>query len=147
MTAFTPPLLAAMSGAKPRARRAHIPAPKEAVLHFGVAKLLRDHCLPTWRWTHIGHGEKRDIRTATKLMQLGQQKGWPDFLFISPDGRVHCLELKRLGSDLSFDQEKFQIWCVSHGVPYIVCRTMEQVLFAFEHWGCLRIQFTPRREE
>lgn len=144
---LTPPLLAAMAGFKVRQRKERVPVPKESVLHFAVAKLLREHTLPSWRWTHIGHGEKRDIKTAIKLMQLGQKPGWPDFLFISPTGRVHCLELKRLGGELSFNQEEFRIWCVAHSVPYEVAYTMDHVLLALERWECLNVKFPARRAD
>jgi VRR-NUC domain len=127
-------------GRKPRARKAPIPRPKELTLHFAVAKLLREHALPDWQWTHVGHGEARDIRTASKLKQMGLRAGWPDFVLIQPSGQLHCLELKRLGEGLSEDQEEFRIWCVRHGVPHVVAHNLDEVLIAFDRWSCLRIR-------
>jgi hypothetical protein len=72
-----PPLLALAAGRKPRPRKAPAFRPKEITLHCAVAKLLREHCLETSRWTHIGHGEVRDIRTAVKLKNMGLRKGMP----------------------------------------------------------------------
>lgn len=158
---LTPPLIAMMEGRKPRARREHIPTPKELVLQFAVAKLLREHCLPEWEWAHYPSGEHRgvcvgkdgrgkkvymtDIRTATKLKQMGAKAHWPDFIFVAPDNTFRCLELKREGEDLDDGQEEFRERCIKRGTPHVVAWTMEQVLFAFETWGCLRVQFTPRR--
>jgi hypothetical protein len=133
------------------------------VLHFGVAKLLRDHCLPEWEWAHYPSGEHRgvcvgtdyagkkiymkDIRTVTKLKQMGTKPHWPDFIFIAPDNTFHCLELKRAGEKLDDGQEEFRERCVRRGTPHVVARTMEEVLLTFEVWGCLRVRFTPRRAE
>jgi hypothetical protein len=141
---LTPPLLGMMQGKKVRPRRERVPAPKELTLHMPVAKLLREYLKPDWIGTHIPSGEKRDIRTATKLKQMWTQPGWPDFLFLSPIGVAHCLELKRIGNDLTASQEDFRTWCIAHRVPYEVCWTMDQVLLAFERWECLRVQFTQR---
>jgi hypothetical protein len=135
-----PPLLMLAQGRKPRPREAPASRPKEITLHMAAAKVLRDHCLSDWQWTHVGAGELRDIRTAGKLKATGVRRGWPDFVLVPPIGRLHCLELKRQGEELSEDQENFQIWCVRHGTPYVVARNLDQVLVAFDVWGCLRIQ-------
>src|SRR5947207_14883181 len=135
-----------MAGKKPRARRERAPVPKELELHMPVAKLLREHCLPSWRWTHIPSGEVRDILTASKLKQMGLQRGWPDFIFISPHGSIRCLELKRPGGKLTREQEAYRLWCVQHGVPYTVACTIDQVLEALAFWGCLRIKIPARAE-
>jgi hypothetical protein len=143
-----PPLLAIMKGSKQRWRQpGTMPAPKELVLHMAVAKLLRDHCLPDWRWTHFPSGEKRDIRTATKLKQMGLQRGWPDFLLLSPfDSRqIHCLELKREGEDLTDEQREFGDWIMDHGGMYSVVWNMDMVLTVLDVWGCLRVKYEPRQ--
>lgn len=67
---------------------------------MAVAKILRDHALPEWQWTHIAHGEVRDIRTAAKLKAMGVRKGWPDFILVPPSGQLRCIELKRIGEKL-----------------------------------------------
>lgn len=139
------PLLVAMAGGKPRARWWQgAPVPKEEVLHRDVAKLLRDHALPQWQWTHVGHGANyTSAREGARMKALGVCRGWPDFVFISPYGSVRCLELKRLGGELTEEQEAFRMWCIPHGVPYVVAWTMDQVLAAMDSWGCLRIKI-PR---
>ena len=155
-----------MQGSKVRPRRAARVVPKELELHMPVAKLLREHCNKDWIWTHFPSGElrgvctgkdyatgratyMRDIRTATKLKQMGLQRGWPDFLLFSPyDSRqIHGLELKRLGAELTDEQEEFGAWLTDHYGKYAVCWTMDQVLWTFERWGCLRIKYTARAAE
>jgi VRR-NUC domain len=133
------PLLDLAEGRKTRLRKAPLPRPKEIVLHMAVAKMLRDHALPSWQWCHIPSGEARDIRTAAKLKQMGVRRGWPDFLLVAPDGAIRCLELKRAGENLTDDQEAFQTWCIAHAVPYSVCRTIDEALAVLDAWSCLRI--------
>ena len=140
----TLPFISIIEGRKPRLRKAPVARPKEHVLHFSVAKLLREHCLPEWQWTHIASGELRDVRTATKLKRMGLRSGWPDFILIPPTGQMHCLELKRIGKDLTEDQEAFRVWCDRHRVPHQVCWTMDDALGALDAWGCLRIRLSGR---
>jgi VRR-NUC domain len=75
---------------------------------------------------------------------MGLKRGWPDFVLIPPTGQLHCLELKRLGEKLSEDQIAFQTWCIRHGVPHSVCRTIDEVLAGLDHWQCLRIKIAGR---
>jgi hypothetical protein len=113
--------------------------PKELSLHMVVAKLLRDHCLDSWRWTHIPSGEHRDIRTASKLKQMGTQKGWPDFLLIDPFGYACCLELKREKQKLTAEQKAFSLWCGSHAVRFGIAHTIDDALRFLGRLNCLRI--------
>jgi hypothetical protein len=112
---------------------------------MSVAKVLRDHALPQWQWTHIPSGELRDIRTAVKLKRMGTKPGWPDFVLIPPSGQLHCLEVKRIGETLSDVQEDFRLWCISHGVPHSVVFTFDQALAALDAWACLRIKIGRSR--
>ena len=106
---------------------------------MAVAGLLRQHVAPGWKWGHYPAGEHRDFRTAAKLRAMGLQRGWPDIILFSPAGRLHALELKRLGEDLTDDQEAFQRWAIARGVPHSIARTVPEVLAIFAAWGCLRI--------
>lgn len=136
----TPPLLLLAAGRKARPRRAPTIRPLESRLQTDVAKLLTDHCLSDWRWTHFPAGEKRDVITGARLRRFGLQKGWSDFLFISPDGQLHCLELKRIGADMTAEQEAFWRFCIRSGVPHSTCRTIDEVLIVFDRWQCLRVK-------
>jgi hypothetical protein len=146
MTDAAPPLLVAMAGGKPRLRGARIPVPKESKLHVLVADLLRDHCLPDWRWRFL-NSKARDAREGAIFKTMGVSRGWPDFILVSPFGSVRFLELKRLGEEPSDDQREFRVWCLRCGVPHVVAWTMDQVHEAFMNWGCLRIRIPPRRRD
>jgi hypothetical protein len=145
MTAI-PPLLKIMEGKRARPRKAPLTAPKESVLHIAVANTLRDHALPEWQWTHVPSGELRDIRTAVKLKRMGVRRGWPDFILLPPTGRLHCLELKRHGEELTEEQEAFQLWSIRHGVPHSVAFTFDEALAFLDAIGCLRIKIVAADE-
>lgn len=138
---ISPPLLQLADGRKVRARKALVFRPRESRLHTDVADLLRNHALQDWRWTHISRKAK-DAREGAILNEMGVQKGWPDFLLLSPfDNRqVHGLELKRHGESLTLEQDEWREWCLAHGGKYAVAWTMDDVLDAFYDWGCTRLQ-------
>jgi hypothetical protein len=104
-----------------------------------VAALLRDHALPTWRWSHFPAGEKRDVITGARLKRAGLMRGFPDLIIISPAGFFHGLELKRIGEDLTADQEQFQLWAIRHNIPHSVAYSFDEALAVLGAWGCLRI--------
>jgi hypothetical protein len=135
-----PPLLMIAEGRKPRPRKAPLARPKEIVLHMAVAKVLRDHVLETWAWTHIPSGELRSKITAAKLKRMDAKPGWPDFILVAPSGQLHGLELKRIGERLSGPQEEFQSWCIKHAVKHSVAYNFDQALAALGAWQCLRIK-------
>lgn len=140
----TLPLLSFIEGRKPRLRKSATNRPKEVVLHMAVAKVLRDHAITTWQWTHIASGELRDVRTAVKLKQMGVRRGWPDFVLVPSTGQMHCLELKREGEKLTDAQRDFESWCNAGAIPHAVAFTLDDALAVLDSWGCLRIKITRR---
>jgi hypothetical protein len=140
---LTPPLLVAMAGGKPRLRRPRMPVPKEIILHVAVADLLRAHCLPDWRWTHINRTAK-DARQGKILKTMGVNLGWFDFILISPARLPHFLDVKRIGENLSDSQEELRAWCFTWNIPAAIAWTMDDVLEVFDTWGCLRV-VVPKR--
>jgi hypothetical protein len=134
------PLLMLAAGGKPRPRSFRVPTPEESKLQIDTADLLRAHCLPDWRWTHIPSGGLRDVITASRMKRFGLQRGWPDILLISPKRLPHFLELKRLGAALSDDQEAMRAWCMKVRIPHCVAWKLDEVLEIFDLWGCLRIR-------
>lgn len=109
---------------------------------MATAKVLRSYGRADWQWTHIPNGEVRDKRTAGKLKQMGTRPGWPDFVLIPPTGQLYCLELKRIGEKLTAEQDEFRLWCIRHGISHVVAFTLDEVLSAFQHWGCLTIKIS-----
>ena len=93
-----------------------------------------------------GCGERRDVRTGARLKRMGLQKGWPDFQLVSPRGLFHALELKRVGEELTEEQEAFQLWSIRHGVPHSVAFTFDEALAFLDAIGCLRIKIVAADE-
>jgi hypothetical protein len=105
-----------------------------------------DRCAdPAWLWTHFPAGELRSAATGARLKRQGLKPGWPDYLFISPGGRLHCLELKRRGSKLSDAQEAFGAWC-SHrpSVRWCVAYSYDEAIATVTAWGVLRREVQPQ---
>lgn len=138
-----PPLLALAEGRKPRAKASErAPKPRESKLHADVANLLRYHCLPDWKWRHLWAGASNG-RDGAIMKRMGVVAGWPDFVLISPQGSVRCMELKRSGEEIErgSPQAEFRMWCIAHGVPHVVAWTMDDVLKALGEWRCLRVEY------
>jgi len=141
----TPPLLLLAAGGKPRPRKAPQYRPLESRLQCDVAALLREHALPSWRWSHFPAGERRDIITGARLKRYGLARGWPDIILLSPTGRFHGLELKREGESLTEDQAEFQLWAIRHNVPHSVAFTFDEALAFLDTIGCLRVRIGGAR--
>lgn len=136
---ITSPLLQLAAGRKVRARKVPTIRPRESRLHTAVAKLLKDHCLDTWKWRWVP-AHAKDAREGAIWKLMGAQKHWPDIELISPYGSVRFLELKTIGEELDEGQLEFRIWCIAHGVPHVVAWTIDDVLAAFDAWGCTRLK-------
>jgi hypothetical protein len=76
---------------------------------------------------------------------MGLQRHWADFIFLSPNGLAHFLELKRLGKKLNDGQKDFRLRCIARGNPYEIAWTIDEALLILEKWKCLNVQYTPRR--
>lgn len=93
---------------------------------------------PGWQWSHLPFGEYRLKSTAGKLKRMGVKPGWPDYLFVSPDGRFHCLEMKRAGERGNPHQEAMRAFFERASVPYLMSSNVDQVLSQLKSWGVLR---------
>lgn len=115
------------------------PAPAlERRTHIALAGLLHRTCEPGWWWPHIPSGEYRTLTTGALLQRMGTKAGMFDFLFISPNGVHHWLELKR-GSQgqLSMAQILFRTELQSRGVPYGIARSFDGAVSILTGWGVL----------
>src|SRR5262249_39982128 len=123
------------------------PAP-ELSLQIMVADTLRRWAVHGWLWSHFPAGEHRDHQTdergnrysptGARLKRMGLQRGWSDFILISPAGLAHFLELKRVGEHLSEDQETVRRWCADHGVPYFHTDNYSTAVATLKRWGACR---------
>lgn len=114
-----------------------LPQPLEFLSHIAVADALRAAARPRWLWSHFPAGEHRNAATGARLKRMGLQRGWSDFILISPEALVHWLEMKRGKAPLTEDQEAFRNACWSLGVPWAVARSVDEALAQLVDWGAL----------
>jgi hypothetical protein len=125
------------STGKPRRVR-KAPPPLEFRSHCVVADYLGYLISPGWLWTHFPSGENRTEATGARLKRMGLQKGWPDFILISPTGIFHALELKRPGGTLTPEQKDFRLHCIAHGWPYSLAYSVDEAKAVLNAWGAIR---------
>ena len=78
----------------------------ETSIQIELWKLIETYKLPNVLVFHIPNGEKRGIKTAMRLKQMGVLPGVPDFCYIA-NFRVGFLELKRADGRPSNAQLEF----------------------------------------
>lgn len=124
---------------KKKARFRKPPPALEFETQCALVRTLQEYANPEWFWTAFPSGEKRTKATAGRLKAMGVKPGVSDFVFISPDGLFHGLELKRgkLGR-LSASQESFAAWCGRHGVAYEVAGSFDAAVAILVGWGVLK---------
>ena len=120
------------------------PYATEFRLACAFADTLRRTARKDWRWSHFPAGEFRETVTGERLRRMGLAKGWPDYLFLSPVGQIHCLELKRGRAPLTTEQEGFRDFCKAHGVPWVVARSYDDAIAAVTKWGVLKLEVRPQ---
>ena len=112
------------------------------VLEFPKACVIADACrkflVAGWKWTHLPFGEHRSKATANRLKRMGVMPGWPDYLFVSPSGKHHYVELKRVGGKLNDNQAEMKVFFLAAGVPYLLSNNVREVLVTLQSWGVLR---------
>ena len=130
-----------------------LPAPSELKWHIALARDLRTKPIlkPGWElWTHFPAGGKRDGRTAGILELMGTKPGWPDLLFVSPIGpdcpygKLHGLELKKLGEDIDPNGTQAQVAAAfrASNLPHAVVDNIDAALATLSGWGALRLRVT-----
>lgn len=116
------------------------PLAKERATHIAVADALQAGANRGWEWTHFPAGEFRRKETAALLKRMGVKPGWADFLLVSPQGRLHCLELKRGPAPLNEAQKAFRDAMGACGVVYAVARSFDEAMILLTLWGAVRVK-------
>lgn len=112
--------------------------PKEFALHCMLADVLKRWINPAWRYTHMPAGEHRHMVTAMRLKRMGLRRGWPDFQFAGPGGRMFFLELKRKGSGrLSEEQASMLSHLVACGFAVLVTDSFDDAIATLKDHGIL----------
>lgn len=85
-------------------------------------------------YTHFPAGELRDKATAGKLKGMGLKPGWPDFIFVMPNGQFAALELKAAAGVISDEQCDLRDRLLALGCGYATARTPEEVEEVLGRW-------------
>ncbi len=118
----------------PVTRRRRRPVATELRLHMAVAGYLRCAWPAHLLWSHFPAGEVRDAKTGAKLKAMGLKAGWPDFVFVLPNGQAGFLELKRPGGALSEPQIEFREKALALGCGYATARSPEEAEIVLTRW-------------
>lgn len=108
----------------------------EQALQQTVAGFLRA-TLPQNIWFHVPNGGGRSKAEAGILKSMGVRAGAPDLVFVLPDGKAAFIELKAGRGAQSIAQKVFQADCERLGVPYAVCKSLEEVQGTLQAWGLI----------
>lgn len=117
----------------------------EYAITVAVADLLRVAAAPGWWWTHFPAGEYRTGATGVRLWRMGLNRGWSDFLLISPQGLLHLLELKTTTGKVQPDQTKFLDAMAARGLPTAIVRGVDAAIAQLHAWGALAERATVTR--
>lgn len=132
-------------------RAAHLhKSPPELEVHCMIADALRFGIMPGWFWWHTPNGGERTAFInskgqrvsieAARLKRMGVKPGISDFLFLSPVGVLHALELKREGRSPTGDQVDFlQIVTIAGGKAAWV-DNFDDAMSVLKSWGAMRIK-------
>jgi hypothetical protein len=114
---------------------------KEFDVQCMVADDLNRWLKPGWFASHIGHGEKRDLKAAQRLKRGGLKPGLPDFIIIGPSKTCgfHFLELKRAPNKLTEEQKAVADVIESAQGKYAVAYGYEAAKAVLIEWGALRV--------
>jgi hypothetical protein len=77
---------------------------------------------------------KRSLAEGARARRMGLVPGMPDLQIIGPGGLVWSLELKTETGVISEEQKSIHAWCAANGVPYAVCRSLDDVRVALRTW-------------
>jgi hypothetical protein len=78
---------------------------------------------------------KRSEREGALAKAMGLTPGMPDLVIIGPLCAAYWIELKSNSGKLSAWQDAMRMWMIGNGVPYAVCRSVDQVHTALVAWN------------
>lgn len=109
---------------------------RELVSHKAIYRYLRVVLPAGYLVYHIPNEGHRSAAEAAKLKAMGLLPGAPDLEIVQPGGNVFYIEVKRMiGGTLSDDQKAFKSHCFEHGIPWALCRSIEDARQALIGWG------------
>ena len=107
----------------------------EADVHKSAIEWMQMQLHPNVIYFHPANGEWRNIATAKRLKGFGVLPGCADIIVLY-NGRALCLEMKAPdGGRQSEPQRVFEAKCGFNGIPYQICRSLDDVIEACRRHG------------
>ena len=111
---------------------------REGPIHRAIVTYLRA-VLPADAIVHHSAGEgvrggKSGEIDGAKRKAMGQVAGFPDILIFT-GGRGYCIEVKAEGGTLSEPQKMVRDILKGQGIPYAVCRSLDDARETISEWG------------
>ena len=122
-------------------RKRKIPPAPEFRTHCAIADTLRVGVAPGWLWFHCPNGELRPDGAGARLKRMGTRPGVSDFLLVAPpNGRLHALELKRLGEKPTNAQAAFLADLSAAGGVAAWVDGYNSAIEQLKRWGAVRVK-------
>ena len=96
----------------------------EIKIHIAILDYLRA-VLPDALVWHTPNGGARNISEAKSLKRMGVLPGVPDIIVITRAGKALFIEVKTARGKLSLEQSSFRDFCVAAGLPWALCRSVD----------------------
>jgi hypothetical protein len=113
---------------------------REGPIHRAIIRYLRAQ-LPVGAIIH--HSPNEGVRggragaiDGKRRKEMGQLAGFPD-IFIMLGDRCFFVEVKAEGNGLTKDQRAFRDHCKAQGVPFAVCRSIDDAAETLREWGLI----------
>lgn len=106
----------------------------EAELQASVIQWMQFQLHPNVIYFAVPNGEHRNIVTARRLKGQGVMRGIADIILLYR-GRALCLEMKTPDGRQSEPQRVFEAKCGHQGIPYQICRSLDDVIEACRRHG------------
>ena len=81
-------------------------------------------------------GDSKQFARLATLKKMGMRPGASD-LVLGWQGKMYCLEVKNETGEQSTDQLLFEAWCLRAGIPYVVVRGVDDVMYWLREWGII----------
>lgn len=109
----------------------------EADLQRLVIQHLRLRHKPGVLFLSIPNESKRSAVMGGHLKAMGMLPGAADLLIVV-NGMAHFIELKSERGKQTKAQEEFECDCIGGDVPYEVCNSIGEALYALQSWKAIK---------
>lgn len=106
----------------------------ESQLQASAIQWMQFQLHPNVIYFAVPNGEHRNIVTAKRLKGQGVMRGVADIILLY-GGKALCLEMKTEDGRQSEPQRVFEAKCVYQGIPYIICRSLDDVMEACKRFA------------